>query len=417
MLLDPRTSRVALLLQGGGALGGYQVGAYATLHAALTELGRKVDWVAGISIGAINAAVIAGNEPALRVSRLREIWNDFIWKHDAGWLNALPLGPLTPLVPRYADWWYAALLGMPGFFSSRLLAPLQNPWVAQWLYGTLPPEAAANYDVSALRRTLERFVDFERINAEAPDRTRISLGAARLEDAEMQFFNSFDSKAWGPRSVIGLEHVLASSALPPAFPPVTIAGVTYVDGGCVSNTPLMQLTNDLAARDTIVYDVLVFDRKGALPRTMDEVMWRQKSIQFGSRKAFAEIVARNHEAHVERWIAEGQITPAQAPRLQICQVMYETSPAEPGFLWTDADFSRHLHDRLVTAGATDMRRALQAPEAVYVGAYAALYRIGTLDKWRRSASATVPPPLWIGSAADALSPAREPGAAAGSLTS
>jgi len=432
--IDLSGKRIVLLLQGGGALGGYQVGAFEALQAHLETIGRKIDWVVGISIGAINAAVIAGNRPedlrpqyqpeglllnkdgksrapAIRPdrpSKLESLWKDILWppadwlspwsrEYDS-WLKACSAicswSPLAPLVGKYIGWNLAAWGGQRNFFRSRLLS-WENPWFAEFWRSPLPPGEAANYDTAPLRGLLtdpdKRYVDWDLINS--PSGIQLSLGATDVEFGEMRFFSSFDSSAdlW-KKTTITASHVMASGALPPAFPPVQFDedGSTkyYWDGGLFSNTPLQELQNEFYASDKpiVIFDILVWDRRGLVPRTMDESMWRQKCIQFGSRKRVAELIVENYEN-----------SKRPGPGLCICQVMYEYdshSPTDAGdaeFAMSDAEFSHSAFMARRTLGRQDMQKALSRPWPVFTGHNASLYRVGTLDKhvetdqWAREA--------------------------------
>ena len=213
----PPYERVALVLPGGGALGAYQVGVYQ----AMDELGVRPDWVAGVSIGALNVAVIAGNPPEQRVRRLQEFWRSISQQSYWPW----PVRSIR-LVNDALSTLQTSLLGNPGFFRPWLV----NPWLAP--RGS--DSALSYYDPLPIRRALERFVDFDRIRA---GQTRLSLGAVNARTGQVRYFDS-------TRDDIGVEHVLASLALPPAFPPVEIEGELYWDGGVVSNTPLDTVLED-----------------------------------------------------------------------------------------------------------------------------------------------------------------------------
>lgn len=257
-----------LVLQGGGALGAYQAGVYE----ALAERGVAPDWVAGVSIGAINASLIAGNPPERRVARLREFWEGVSshlllqpppgrWGDDLrGLYNAASAAQV-------------ALFGVPGFFTPRLPpAPLQAP-------GT--PGALSWYDTTPLIATLERLVDFDRINAAAgPGKVRLSVGAVDVASGNSVYFDSADPTCARP---ISAQHVLASGSLPPGFAPVTLDGHSYWDGGLVSNTPLQYVIDQPATDDLLVFQVDLFSARGAVPRHLDEVAERAKDIQFASR--------------------------------------------------------------------------------------------------------------------------------------
>jgi len=252
--------RIALVLQGGGALGAYQAG----VIEALSEHGLMPDWVVGTSIGAINAAIVVGNEPALRVQRLREFWTAL--KHrDFFDLHRVP----DPL--RRCNTWLstfeAATRGVPGFFAPRLFSPF-------FAGLPVPPEQASFYDASPLAATLARFVDFERLGHRGP--VRLTVNALCATTGE---FVSFDSA----HQHIGVEHVMASSALPPGFPPVRIDGKIYWDGGLYSNTPLEIVLDDEPRMNTLCFMVDLWHVEGPEPRTFDEVHTRQKDIMYASR--------------------------------------------------------------------------------------------------------------------------------------
>ncbi|WP_233168338.1 DUF3734 domain-containing protein [Xylophilus sp. ASV27] len=247
-----------LVLQGGGALGAYQGGVFE----ALSTVYREPSWVAGISIGAVNAALIAGNPAATRVARLREFWELVS--------SALPTPPLAPAgtarsTLNDASAARAMLCGVPGFFKPRFPpAPLQPP-------GTL--EAISFYDTTPLRATLERLVDFDRLNA-GP--MQLSVGAVNVRTGNFEYFDT-------ARQRIDARHIMASGALPPGFAPVEIDGEHYWDGGLVSNTPLQYVLDQPGKRRRIVFQVDLFPATGALPANMAEVGERQKDIQFSSR--------------------------------------------------------------------------------------------------------------------------------------
>jgi NTE family protein len=379
--------RVVLLLQGGGALGAYQVGAYKALDEACQAAHNKVAWVGGISIGAINAAVIAGPQCGDASRELEKLWEEILspafppFDYDRFWQSLPPLfrpGWLARLEPKYWNWVWEACgpVGQRNFFTSRFL----SPWLLQWVC-PLAPDALGNYSTSPLHETLDRHVDWDTINQRAG--TRLSLGATRVTDGEVEFFNSFPSEKWGAKQVIKAEHVMASSALPPAFPPITIGGEEYWDGGLASNTPIEELTEDLIREEggTIVFLIDLWDRKGAVPRSMDEVMWREKSIQFGSRKSAAASVVDEHEL-------KAQVGRVPRTRLEVCQVMFERAPddQQPQFSFSDADFSGTTFDEMHKLGYQDMRYALEHKERVsdVGGQYAALYRHGTHGKHRKT---------------------------------
>jgi NTE family protein len=259
----PPFERIALLLQGGGALGAYQAGVYE----ALTEVDLHPDWVAGISIGANNGALIAGNAPEARVGKLRAFWERVTAKPYSDWSEHL-----FPAKGDAARQWrnqtsasLALAGGASGFFTSRFPAP--------WLHPPGTMEATSAYDTSPLKATLERMIDFDRINASL---MRLSVGAVNVRSGNFVYFDT-------TTHTIGPEHIMASAALPPGFPAVEIEGEHYWDGGLVSNTPLQWVVDSHAHLDTLAFQVDVWNARGELPRTMAEVATRQKEIQYSSR--------------------------------------------------------------------------------------------------------------------------------------
>jgi NTE family protein len=255
---------IALLLQGGGALGAYQGGVYQ----GLAEADLHPDWVAGISIGAINAALIAGNPPQTRVEKLRSFWETITADPLGGWGLKPPVEFGGDAARKWANHWFAAtaaLHGAPGLYSPRILHPLLQP------SGT--PNATSFYDTSALKTTLERLVDFDRINS---SEMRFSVGAVNVATGNFVYFDN-------STHTIRAEHIMASGALPPGFPAVEIEGEHYWDGGLVSNTPLQWVLESSHRQDTLAFQVDLWSARGAVPRTLGEVTTRQKEIQYSSR--------------------------------------------------------------------------------------------------------------------------------------
>jgi len=258
----------ALVLQGGGALGAYQAGVYE----AMAEAGRHPNWVAGISIGALNAAIIAGNPPERRVERLREFWQTICQPPllPALGLPALPDGHGWPAstLSAMSGWaaWRALTEGQAGFFTPRL-----SP---SYLKAPDGPASASYYDTAPLRGTLERLADFDRIND--PRTLRVSVGAVNVRTGNFAYFDSAQQR-------LRPEHFMASGALPPGFPAVEIDGEFYWDGGMVSNTPLYRVLTEQPQRDTLVFQVDLWSAAGALPQDMLQVAERSKEIQFSSR--------------------------------------------------------------------------------------------------------------------------------------
>ncbi|RWE79225.1 MAG: patatin-like phospholipase family protein [Mesorhizobium sp.] len=261
----PSFGCIALLLQGGGALGSYQAGVYE----ALAEADLHCDWVAGISIGAINAAIIAGNAPDQRVTRLKAFWEAVSANPLLEWFVGcgapLPTGDVARGLLSQIGSTSALLGGAAGFFSPRLLVP--------WLYPDGTIEATSYYETKQLKATLERLVDFERINS---GEMRFSIGAVNVRTGNFVYFDN-------TTHVIRPEHVMASGALPPGFPPVEIDGEFYWDGGLISNTPLQWVAESTPRQDTLAFQVDLWSAQGEIPRNIAEVTTRQKEIQYSSR--------------------------------------------------------------------------------------------------------------------------------------
>lgn len=257
---------VALVLQGGGALGAYQAGVYEGLH----EAGIRPTWLAGISIGALNTAVIAGSPEAQRVDRLREFWERICaapveWPASEGLAEALPFAFDTRSVHNAAAAMRALFQGQPGFFKPRFPPPFLSPFAGD--------AATSFYDTSPLRDTLLDLVDFDRLNS---GDIRVSVGAVNVRSGNFVYFDTAERK-------LGPEHFMASGALPPGFPAIEIDGEFYWDGGVVSNTPLSYVLSTEPRRDTLAFQVDLWSARGRLPDDLMEVNSRQKDIQYSSR--------------------------------------------------------------------------------------------------------------------------------------
>lgn len=271
----PATARsvyetIALVLQGGGALGAYQAGVFEGLH----EAGIPLDWIAGISIGALNTALIAGNAPEHRVARLRQFWETICQPaffptvpapFEFALFNSIDQVRTLFTASQAAS---AMMQGQQGFFVPRFPPPL--PGVSDH------PERVSWYDTSALRATLLKLCDFDRINS---GEIRLSIGAVNVGTGNFVYFDN-------TRMRLEPEHFMASGALPPAFPPVQIDGEYYWDGGVVSNTPLMEVLRAHPHRDTLAFQVDLWSARGPLPRQMAEVAERTKDVQYSSRTRF-----------------------------------------------------------------------------------------------------------------------------------
>lgn len=253
----PLPDEVALVLQGGGALGSYQAGVYEALH----DIDIEVDWIAGISIGAVNAAIIAGNPPGRRVARLREFW-----ELATSMLPSMPI-PLLEPVRELAHEWSAAMVatfGVPGLFKPRPIPPMLAP------PGSLT--ALSFYDSTPLHQTLDKLVDWDLLN-DGP--VRLSVGAVEIESGNFHYFDNRVER-------LDARHIMASGALPPGLPPIEIDGKLWWDGGIVSNTPLSHVLATQTG-DVLVFQVDLFPASGHPPKTIMDVIAREKEIRYSSR--------------------------------------------------------------------------------------------------------------------------------------
>ena len=344
----PADPRIVLVLQGGGALGSYQAGVFE----ALAEAGTDPDWIAGVSIGAINASLIAGNAPEHRIERLQAFWSrvtgaSVLWPQmelpgwDASILHAAQqqLGAAS-----------AVLFGQPGFFRPR--APLD------WLAAT----PTSFYDTGDLRSTLESLVDFDRINA-GP--MRLSVGAVNVETGNLAYFDSAQMK-------LGPEHIMASGALPPGLASVEIDGQAYWDGGLVSNTPLQYVLAEQAPRHSLIFQVDLFPARGPLPANLDEVAEREKDIRFSSRTrtgtndaAETQNLRRQMRVFLDRLPPELQNDPvavrlrqeAGSALIDVVHLIYR--PDVPQGALKDFQFDRGTMERRWAQGRADALVSLQ----------------------------------------------------------
>ena len=259
--LENAKREVIYVFQGGGALGSYQVGAFE----ALTENGYSPDMLVGISIGAINASIIAGNKPENRLARLSEFWNTITTKIPFPMYRNLGLAKFHHTISANLSLTH----GQPGFFTPRPYNP--------WLLPDATPEQLSFYDTAPLKETLSRLIDFDYLNTNGP---RLCLGAVELETGDFEFFDSKEQE-------ITVKHIVASGSLPPGFPPTEIDGRFYVDGGVFSNTPLSKVIDDFAdekdkIKNVMCFMVDLFSSSGALPHSLDGLLERVKDIQYSS---------------------------------------------------------------------------------------------------------------------------------------
>ena len=362
----PPFARIALLLQGGGALGAYQAGVYE----ALSEAGVHPNWVAGISIGAINAALIAGNPPETRVDQLRRFWNrvstpagwggvgdgtaDIL---SAEWPGLATRGDLARAFVNQLNAGAVVAWGAAGFFAPRMPAP--------WLEPAGSLAATSYYDTTPLKATLESLIDFDRINT---CEMRFAVGAVNVESGNLVYFDNAERP-------IGAQHVMASGALPPGLPAVEIDGEHYWDGGLVSNTPLQWLVETEPREDTLAFQVDLWNARGDFPRTLPEVATRQKEIQYSSRTRASSTRFKNIQklrnalaSLIDRLPPELRDTPevaalrpaAQRTIHNLVQLIYRSRGYEGDS--KDYDFSRHSMDDHWRAGYHATVRALRNPE-------------------------------------------------------
>lgn len=354
--------RIALLLQGGGALGSYQAGVYQ----ALSEANLHPDWVAGISIGAINSAIIAGNAPERRVDALRAFWET---------ITASPFtvdpwsmmgadsakGETAHMMVNQMRAMANLMAGAPDFFKPRPIPPFLAPT------GSL--EAVSFYDVAPLRSTLERLVDFDRINSAD---IRLSVGAVNVRSGNFVYFDTETHE-------IGPEHVMASGALPPGFPASMVDGEYYWDGGLVSNTPLQWVLETNPRQDTLAFQVDLWSARGDFPRDLVSQEIRQKDIRFSSRtraatdhfkemqklrRALCKLV--DHIPDVDALKRDGElarlIEEADEKVYNIVHLIYRAKHYEGSS--RDYEFSRLTMEEHWTAGYNDAVRTLRHPKVL-----------------------------------------------------
>jgi NTE family protein len=342
----PDVGQVVLVLQGGGALGAYQAGVYEALH----EAGIEPDWVIGTSIGAINASLIAGNEPAQRLERLKEFWRRVAQTPDWDVMAGLPwFGRSLPN-------WATLANGVAGFFKPNPLAFLG------W-HIPLAADAAGYYSTRPLAGTLRELVDFERLSRCTP---RLTVGAANVRTSQMRYFDSREA-------ALDVRHVLASGALPPAFPAVRIDGDLYWDGGILSNTPVEAVFDDNPRKNSLVIAVHIWNPEGQEPESIWQVLSRQKEIQYSSR-AVSHIMRQKQIHRLRHIIAElvkklppGEMVDAETRAMaaygcltQMHVVRLLAPRLDNEDHTKDIDFSSGGIRKRWTAGYEDAKRVLEA---------------------------------------------------------
>lgn len=342
--------KIVLVLQGGGALGAYQAGAYETL----CEAGEIPTWVAGTSIGAVNGAIIAGNPPERRVRRLREFW-----ERVSSRLLAWPLSndDNSRRIFNETSAVLVAAGGAPGFFEPRVPPAVLMP------QGT--PEAISLYDTEPLRATLEELVDFDLLNSGA---VRLSVGAVQVLSGNMKYFDTQKMR-------IGPEHIMASGALPPGFPPIEIDGQPYWDGGLVSNTPLEFVLERTGPRDDmVIFQIDLFSAKGCMPENLFDIGQREKEIRYSSRTRLNTDIFREMQT-IRRAIRHlrGKVPPelCDNPDWEFLDSVSCDAAVTIVLLihrraayWTqsnDYEFSRYSMEEHWLSGRADVERSLNDP--------------------------------------------------------
>lgn len=359
-----------LVLQGGGALGSYQAGAYEGLHGA----GHEIDWVAGVSIGAINAALIAGNPPEDRAARLRAFW-ETVTAPSAAWPD-LPFA-LWQELERNAAAVSAIMFGQPGFFKPRSW----HPWSS-------PHEVLSYYSTGELKSTLERLIDFDRINH--PGSMRLSVGAVEVRTGNLVYFDN-------RRDRLRAEHVMASGALPPGLATVEIDGRSFWDGGLVSNTPLDYVMEREPRERMLIFQIDLFPARGKLPENLDEVAEREKDIRYSSRTRSSTTKAADRQAlrsRISDFLARlpdelsddpvaAHLRDIACPRaVDIVHLIYR--PPVPQGSAKDFEFSRGTMRRRWKQGAEDTRATIAgAPWQAAPGQFEAVRVFDVLATARR----------------------------------
>jgi len=341
---------IALVFQGGGALGSYQAGVFE----GLSEAGIEPNWMSGVSIGAINASIIAGNKPEDRVAKLKEFWETVT---DHGYASHLAGNDDMRTFHNMTSAFMSMISGIPGFYKPRMLSPWQQ----------VPGQAGAtsHYDTSDLKDHLNSLINWDILNS---DSHRLSVGAVNVRTGNYKYFDTALER-------IGPEHIMASGALPPAFPAMRIGSEFYWDGGIVSNTPLQYLLELHKLHKALVFQVDLFNARGDMPKTMPEVMSRQKDIMYSSRTRNAtNRYKKIHDLQIKLRDALSRIDPAKwtpedkvmleelqdTPQVNVLQLIYHHADYEGDS--KDYEFSKWTMREHWAAGLEDARRTLSHPE-------------------------------------------------------
>jgi len=341
---------IALVFQGGGALGSYQAGVFE----GLSEAGIEPNWMSGVSIGAINASIIAGNKPEDRVAKLKEFWETVT---DHGYASHLAGNDDMRTFHNMTSAFMSMISGIPGFYKPRMMSPWQQ----------VPGQAGAtsHYDTSDLKDHLNSLINWDILNS---DSHRLSVGAVNVRTGNYKYFDTALER-------LGPEHIMASGALPPAFPAMKIGSEFYWDGGIVSNTPLQYLLELHKLHKALVFQVDLFNARGDMPKTMPEVMSRQKDIMFSSRTRNAtNRYKKTHDLQIKLRDALSRIDPAKwtpedkvmleelqdTPQVNVLQLIYHHADYEGDS--KDYEFSKWTMREHWAAGLEDARRTLSHPD-------------------------------------------------------
>ncbi len=353
----PALAQRVLVLQGGGALGSYQAGAYQ----ALCHHDFEPEWIAGISIGAINAAIIAGNPREKRIGRLKEFWETVSSASPMPWSGFVQNDHARSAFNETSAA-LVATFGVPGFFTPRVPPA---PW---WPQGS--PQSQSYYDTAPLRATLEKVVDFDLVNS---CKTRLSVGAVGVTSGNFRYFDNVEFKKLG--KTIGPEHIMASGALPPGFPSIEIEGEHYWDGGISSNTPLDYVLDMETARDLLIFQIDLFSARGELPQTLMEAAEREKDIRFSSRTrmntdkakkihdaklAVRALIAKLPESFKDDPLVTTLNEAAKENTVTVVHLIYRSKTHEASS--KDYDFSRLAMSEHWTAGDRDVYASMAHPE-------------------------------------------------------
>lgn len=345
--------RIACVFQGGGALGSYQVGAYK----AILEQGYLPNYFSGVSIGAINCAIIAGNPPEQQLKKLHTFWDEIAPRLWTDLDIFFDMGELSHHIHNQIGAAHALMCGLDGFFKPRMVVP--GPLTHD------TPDKLSYYDTSPLRKTLEELIDFDLINEK---HVTLCLGSVNITTGEMEFFNN-------QNTIITPDHVMASGALPPGFPAIKIGEDYYWDGGIYANTPLVTVLDALPEEDTLCFVVDCFSLKGRLPRNMDEVEERQKDIRYASHSRRLTNVytsRQNLQAAIEylgkKLTPEAKKDPAvqeilalgHASRFSVVHIIYNGTPYTHSF--KDYNFVRSAITTRLKTGYADAKKVLAKPD-------------------------------------------------------